>query len=470
MVGPAPALPPGPTSRPFVQLMRWTRDPTGFLGECARRYGDVFTLRFPGYPPIVVLSDPAAVRDVFTGTLEDIRQGLFPPFIRPLWGEHSLFFLEGPEHLRERKLMMPPFHGERMGGLADTIRKIANDAIDRWPIGVEFPIYPQMQRIALDVILRTVFGMTDGARFKELRDLLLQQSAVAKRTFRLGSFLTQLSMLALPAQWLDRLYVFGLDWPVSSYLMPWGHGIRLQLAMDDVLYEEIARARREAGQGRADILSMLVAARDEDGQPMSDRQLRDEMVTLLVAGYETSANSLAWFFHLVLGAPEVLAALKAETAQAGPTGGEYLDAAVKETLRVRPVVPHAARLLATSRRIGAHDLPAGVMLLPSIYLTQRQPGLFEDPERFRPERFLGKRHTPYEYFPFGGGVRRCIGATFATFEMKIVITQILSRVSLRAAPGSRVHVTVRAITLSPSEGMPVMVDAVAPRQESRQAS
>jgi cytochrome P450 len=449
--------------------MRWSRDPTTFLDECARTYGDAFTLRFPGYPPIIVLSDPAAVKDVFTGSLEDIRQGPFPPFIRPLWGDNSLFFLEGHRHLRERKLMMPPFHGERMEALGDIIKRIANDAIDRWRIGVEFPIYQQMQRIALDVILRTVFGMTDGARFVELRDLLLQQSNVAKRTFRPGSFLTQLAMLALPAQLLDRLYVLGLRRPALSHLMPWGRGVRLQIAMDRIIYEEIARARSEADRSRGDILSMLVAARDEDGQPMSDRQLRDEMVTLLVAGYETSANSLAWFFHLVLGAPEILTTLRAEIAQAGPNG-EYLDAAIKETLRVRPVVPHAARLLATSKKIGAHDLPAGVMLLPSIYLTQRRPELFEDPERFRPERFLGRRYTPYEYFPFGGGVRRCIGAAFATFEMKIVLCQILSRVSLRAAPGSHVHVTVRAITFSPSGGMPVIADAVAPRLESSRAS
>jgi len=468
MVSVAPTLPPGPTDRPFFQLLRWSRDPTAFLDACARDYGDAFTLRFPGYPAIVVLSDPAAVKSVFTGSLDDIQQGPFPPFIRPLWGEHSLFFLDGQRHLRERKLMMPPFHGERMAALGDTIRAITQQAIDQWPIGVVFPIYQQMQRIALDVILRTVFGMTDGDRFESLRALLLQQSNVAKRTFRPGSFLTQLSMLALPAPLLDRLYAEGLRRPALTYVMPWGRGVRLQLAMDTILYEEIARARSD-GPSRRDILAMLMAARDEDGQPMSDRQLRDEMVTLLVAGYETAANSLAWFFHLVLDAPEVLATLKDDVERAGPDS-EYLDAAIKETLRVRPVVPHAARTLATPQKIGAHELPAGVMLLPSIYLTQRRPDVFEEPERFQPERFLGKRYTPYEYFPFGGGVRRCIGASFATFEMKIVLSEILSRVSLRAAPGSRVRVTVRAITLSPSEGMPVIADAVAPAPGSNRAS
>jgi cytochrome P450 len=473
MVGSAP-LPPGPADRPFVQLMRWSRDPTTFLDECARTYGDTFTLRFPGYPPIVVLSAPAAVQDVFTGSPDDIRQGPFPPFMRPLMGDHSLFFLDGSRHLRERKLMMPPFHGERMDALGDTIRTITHDAIDRWPIGVEFPIHREMQRIGLDVILRTVFGMTDGARFVELRHLLEQQSHVAKRTIRPGSFLTQLAMLTLPAQLLDRLYVFSGSLPLISHAFPWGRAVRLQAAMDRILYEEIARARREDGRGRRDILSMLVAARDEDGQPMSDQHLRDEMVTLLIAGHETSATALSWFFHLVLKEPVILETLKREIAQATQAGVvplpspgtfEYLDAAIKETLRVRPVVPHAARVLATPQHIGAHDLPAGVMLLPSIYLTQRRPEVFESPETFRPERFVGRRYTPYEYFPFGGGVRRCIGATFATFEMKIVLSQILSRVALRAAPGSHVRVTVRAITLSPSEGMPVIVDGVAPAPE-----
>lgn len=479
MVGSAPPLPPGPTARPFVQLMRWTRDPTAFLDDCARTYGDTFTLRFPGYPAIVVLSAPDAVQDVFTGSPDDIRQGPFPPFMRPLMGDNSLFFLDGRRHLRERKLMMPPFHGERMEALGDTIRTIANDAIDQWPVGIEFPLHREMQRIGLDVILRTVFGMTDGARFVELRHLLEQQSHVARRTFRPGSLFTQIAMLTLPAQWLDRLYVFSGSRPLISHLFPWGRAVRLQAAMDRILYAEIARARREDGQGRRDILSMLVAARDEDGQPMSDRQLRDEMVTLLIAGHETSATALSWFFHLVLDAPGILATLRNEIAEAEQDGTvplpatgtfEYLDAAIKETLRVRPVVPHAARLLATARTIGTHDLPAGVMLLPSIYLTQRRPEIFDDPECFRPERFLGRRYTPYEYFPFGGGVRRCIGASFATFEMKIVLSQILSRVSLRAAPGPRVRVTVRAITFSPSGGMPVIVDAVARGPELSRAS
>jgi cytochrome P450 family 110 len=482
MVGRAPAVPPGPTVRPFVQLMRWGRDPTGFLDDCARTYGDAFTLRFPGYPPIVVLSDPAANKDVFTGSLDEIHQGPFPPFMRPLLGNNSLFFLDGQRHLEERKLIFPPFHGERMAALGETIRTIANDSIDRWPIGTAFPLQQEMQRIALEVILRTVFGMTDGARFVALRRLLEGQSHVAKRTFRPSSLLTLLAMLVIPAQLLDRLYVFSGSRPLGvdiSWLFPWGRGVRLQAAMDEILSAEIARARQEDGTGRKDILSMLVAARDEDGQPMSDRQLRDEMVTLLVAGHETTANALSWFFHLVLGAPESLTTLKAEIAEAEQGGVasltsitalQYLDAAIKETLRVRPIVPHASRLLATAKTIGTRDLPAGVMLLPSIYLTQRRPEIYEDPERFRPERFLGKRYTPYEYFPFGGGVRRCIGMAFATYEMKIILSQILSRVSMRAEPGSRVRVTVRAITLAPSEGMPVIVDAVAPAPESSRAS
>lgn len=404
---------------------------------------------------------------MFTGNVDEVLQGLFPPFVKPLMGEGSLLFLNGQRHLRERKLMMPPFHGERMGALGGAIRDIANAAIDRWPVGEVFPLHREMQGVAIETILKTVYGMEEGARLVSLRILLEEQSNAVKRTSGLRSSLMSLAMLTIPGPTLDRLYLFSLRHPRWAPLFPWARAVRIQNQMDVIFLEEITRAKAEGGT-RPDILSMLVAARDEDGEPMTVQQLRDEMMTLLAAGFETTATALSWFFHFVLGSPECLAKLQAENALASVDGTvplqainqlNYLDAAIKETLRVQAVAPHISRLLVAPKKVGTLDLPAGVMVLGSIYLTQRRPDLFEELTRFRPERFLGHRFTPYEYFPFGGGVRRCIGMTLATFEMKIVISQMLSRLTLRAAPGFTIRPTLRAITLTPSDGMPVIVDA-----------
>jgi cytochrome P450 len=313
-----------------------------------------------------------------------------------------------------------------------------------------------MQSITLDVILRTVFGVSEGP-LARLRALIIEMLALAANPLMLvDTFQVRLGPLT---NWSRLEVVFG--------------------EIDGLLYREIARRRKEGCAGRTDIFSMLVEARYEDGRPMSDVELRDEMMTLLVAGHETTATALAWAIFRVHHTPGVHERLLAElrdVAGRGPIRDvhlprlEYLDAVVKETLRLNPVIPLVGRRLQEPMTIGGVDLPRGVIAVPCVYLTHRRPDVWPEPERFRPERFLGLKPDPYQFFPFGGGVRRCIGAAFATFEMKIVLCQILSRVSLRAAPGSHVHVTVRAITFSPSGGMPVIADAVAPRLESSRAS
>jgi cytochrome P450 len=366
--------------------------------------------------------------------------------LEPLVGRRSLLRLDGAAHHRERRLLMPPFHGERMRLYADVMRAITEHVIDEWPSGRAFPIHPEMQRITLEVILRTVFGLEEGARLTRLRDKLTRMLAFGAANPR----------LAIP--WLQ------VD---LGRLTAWGRLRRLIRDTDAMLYDEFTRRRAEPLDGREDVLSMLLAARDEHGTPMTDGELRDEMVTLLVAGHETSATTLAWVLQRLLQHPDVLARVRAEldtVAGDGPVAPEhvarleYLDATIKETLRLNPIIPAVGRFLTRPIRIGDRDLPAGVVAAPCIYLAHRRPDVWADPERFAPERFLESKPGPYEFFPFGGGIRHCLGAAFATYEMKIVLAEMLRRVELRSSPGYRVRVIRRGITFAPSEGMPVVVE------------
>jgi len=448
------SLPPGPRSPRLVQLLKWVRRPLPFMEACARRYGDCFTLSFPTVPgkplhsrrpTFVVFSHPEAIREIFTGDEDQLRAGAANAFFAHLLGEHSLLLLDGSRHLRERRMMQPPFHGERIQAYAEVIRDIADAAIDGWPIGREFPIHPELRRLTLEVILRTVFGVDEGPGLERLRDLLTALVSVATRPW------TQLLRVDLG--------------PRSS----WGRLMRIRRDVENVVLAEIARRRADGAGGRTDVLSLLLEARDEQGQRMTDREVRDEMFTLLLAGHETTATSLAWALHRVLESPAVLGRIRDELVRVvggGPLAPlhvarlEYLDAVTKETLRLNPILPAVGRHLAAPMRIGGRYLPAGATAAPCIYLAHRRPDSWTDPERFLPERFLGAHPSPYAFFPFGGGGRRCLGAAFALYEMKVVLAEILRRVALRAAPGHRVRVVRQGIALAPSGGMPVVVDAV----------
>ena len=445
-------LPPGPASPRVVQLLRWIHRPLPFLEECARAYGDCFTVAFPTFPgtPVrsrrptfVVFSNPEAIRELFTGDGERLRAGEANAFLEPLLGEHSLLLLDGPRHLRERRLMQPPFQGERMQGYGEVMRDITDAAIESWSVGRPFPIHPAMQRITLEVILRTVFGVDEGPRLTRLRDLLTTLVTVGTKP------------------WIQLLRVDLGPWS------PWGRLMRIAREVDDMLFAEIVRRRAEDAGNRPDVLSMLVDARDEQGRAMTDAELRDEMVTLLVAGHETTATSLAWAVHRLLESPAVLAKARDELDRVVGGGRlepmhvgqlEYLDAVTKETLRLNPILPAVGRHLTAPMRIGGRELPAGVTAAPCIYLAHRRADLWPDPERFLPERFVGLRPSPYAFFPFGGGVRRCLGAAFALYEMKLVLAEVMTRVVLRAAPGYQIRVVRRSVTLAPSEGMPVVVE------------
>ncbi len=391
----------------------------------------------------VVFSNPEAVREVFTGDGELLRSGEANRRGDVVIGPGSLLLLDGERHLRERRLLQPLFHGERMRAYGEVMLAAADRTIDAWPVGRAFPVHPSMQAVTLDVILRTVFGLEDASELEPLRRAL-------------GRLL---QMLVNP----QRL---GLQVDLGP-LTAWGRLKRLLRSVDGMLLAAIARRRRLGGHGRSDVLSLLIEARDETSEPLPDAALRDELITFLLAGHETTATALAWTFHRLLAHPDVLAQVRAELDRVvgrGPVRVEhlvelvFLDATIKETLRLHPIVPFVVRRLAEPMSIGGCDLPAGVVAAPSIYLTQRRADVWPDPLHFDPGRFLGRTPSPYVYFPFGGGVRRCIGMAFALYEMRAVVAATLARVEMRAPTGSAVRLVRRGLTFAPSRGMPVVAD------------
>jgi cytochrome P450 len=444
------ALPDGPTAPKIVQTARLALTPYRFLDECGARFGKAFTLRLAvGGVPIVMFWDPAAIKEIYTADPAEVPTGeAITEVMAPLVGAGSVMVLDGPPHLRERRMMMPPLHGERMHVYARTIRDIADERVARWKPGTRFAIQEEMQAITLEVILRTVFGFPDGEKLDRLRACLLRSLEVLDGPLA--------PTLALPPL---RVELGGLT--------PWGRFVANKRELKAILLEEVEARRGEGPGSRQDILSLLLDARDDAGRPMTDDQLHDEMFTLLMAGHETTATSLAWVFFRILQMPDVLARARAEIGAV--TGGApiepghlsklvYLDAVIQETARLHPVSPFGTRRLMKPRRIGGFDLPAGVNVAPCIYLTHRNADVWPEPLVFDPERFVGKRQNPYEFFPFGGGTRRCVGAAFAMYEMKIVLAHLLPRVSLRIAEGYRMRPLVRTVTVGPSRGVPVVAE------------
>jgi cytochrome P450 family 135 len=430
---PEPSLPPGPDWSIPVSTWRWWRRPLETLEECHRRFGDIFTYRLPYEGTWVFVSDPEAVKQVFTGDPRLLHAGEANLVLLPVLGKHSVLLLDEPDHMAQRKLMLPPFHGQRMKAYGDVMAEIAAAEIDRWPADRPVRMRPRMQAVTLEVILRAVFGVGEGARLTRLRDEL-------RRTLNLlANPRRAIFLVLLGPRRLSRFRLFQ----------------RQIERIDEPLFEEIA-ARRTAPDlaERDDILSLLLQARHEDGRPMSDRELRDELMTLLVAGHETTATALSWAVELLSRHPDALERLESEVDQGGD---EYLDAVIKETLRLRPVIALVLRKLVEPMEIGGRLLPAGVSVAPSIYLMHRDPEIYPEPERFRPERFLERPAGTYTWIPFGGGVRRCLGGAFAEFEMAVVLRELVRRRRLRSAAGSPEHSVRSTITNVPSRGAEVLV-------------
>ncbi|MGA8744379.1 MAG: cytochrome P450 [Solirubrobacterales bacterium] len=438
---PPMTLPPEPKSSPLVQTLRWSFRPLPFLHQCRDRYGENFSVKFLGFQsPMVMISDPAAIKALYTE-----REHGLPPgrnvLLTPIVGSRSLLVLEGADHLAHRKLMLPPFHGERMRSYEPIVEEILDAEIDSWPLGERFAIHPRMQAVTLEVILRVVFGVADGPRLERLRIVL---SRVLEET---ASPLTQLIGLA------SRRFGGG----------PWAKFEGQMRAVDELLYAEIGERRASGGyEEREDILSLMMAARFEDGGEMSDTDLRDQLMTLLLAGHETTATALAWTFDLLLRHAEPLQRLR-DSLDAGEE--DYLRAVIAESLRLRPVVPLAGRRLAKDLEVDGLSLPRGTDVTPAIWLTHTRADIYPEPFAFRPERFLGEAPDTYSWIPFGGGIRRCLGASFAEFEMRIALREILRRCDLHKADPAPERVRRRNVTLSPRTGTPVLLSARRPARE-----
>ncbi len=430
------SFPPGSRLPAVAQAVRYASDPLGFLARLQRSYGDIFTVSFPYFGKVVYVADPALVKAVFTGSPEQFHAGeANATVLEPALGPNSVLTLDDAPHMRQRKLLLPPFHGERIQRYGELIREATLREMESWPVGETFALRPHTQRITLAVIMRAVFGVHDEARLIRFEGLI---DTFAGRV----NAITALPMLRRN---LGR-------WS------PWTRFLRAREALDEFIYEEIAlrRAEVESGEeGHDDVLSLLLGARHDDGSPMSDEELRDELVTVLGAGHETTATALAWAMERLLRTPRVLRRLR-ESLAAGED--EYLDATIKETLRARPVIVDVARKLTAPANIGGYELAAGTFVLPAIAALHYREDLFPDPQEFRPERFVGTKTDTYVWIPFGGGVRRCIGAAFAEYEMRIILRIFLERAELSAPDPKPERVKVRNITLAPGKGTRVSLD------------
>jgi cytochrome P450 len=427
-------MPPGSKTPALLQGLRYLHDPLGFLIRYQRRYGDIFTVRFPYFGRIVYVARPDLVKEVFTGAPAVFHAGeANASVLEPALGPNSVLTLDDEPHMRQRKLLLPPFHGERVRRYGELIVEATRREMERWPVGEPFAMRPHTQRITLAVIMRAVFGVDDEARLVHFGRLI---DDFAKRVGVITAF---------PALRRDL-----------GRLSPWGRFARSRQALDRFIYEELRLRRAEPGhEERDDVMSLLLGARDEDGNPMSDEELRDELVTVLGAGHETTATGLAWAVERLVRNPDALARLR-ESLAAGEE--DYLGATVKETLRSRPVIVDVARKLTAPASVGGYELPAGAFVLPAIAALHHRPDVFPEPEAFRPERFLDGKADNYAWIPFGGGVRRCVGAAFAEYEMRTILREFVERAELAPADPAPERVRVRHITLAPAQGARVVLE------------
>jgi cytochrome P450 family 135 len=423
---------PGPRTPGLVQTLVGVTRPLDARLSLRDRYGSVFRTNDAIAGELIHIADPTLIEQMFKWKPAQYNVSEPRQVMEPVAGASSILLLDGREHMQMRKLMLPPFHGEAIAHYAEVIGQIAERELDTWRQGQTIRTRSVAQRITMEVIIRAVFGIGDPDRIAELQRLLPRMSAPNP-------------LLVLVQKDLG---------PRS----PWGRFVRLRDHVDGLIYEEIERRRGDPDRdSRRDILTLLLSARGEDGRPLADRELRDELITILLAGHETTATSIGWAFERLLRTPAALERLTAEV-QAGESS-DYLDAVIKETLRVRPVVPEVFRATTEPTQLGSYLFEPGTQLAASILLVQSDPELYPpDPHAFRPERFLDGAPEPYTWIPFGGGVRRCLGASFATLEMSVVIRTILSRARLRAPRPAAEKARFRGVTMLPSRGGEAVVE------------
>jgi cytochrome P450 len=418
-------LPPGPKLPRLVQSRLLWHQTIPFLDDNRRRYGPMFTIRALPWGTAVVVHDADLVKQIFTGDPAVFHAGEGNSMLAPVLGERSVLVIDEEEHLQARKRLLPPFHGEAVRRYGDVVERIVTDEVARWPLGRPFALHRRMRAITLEVILEAVIGVSDPIRLRALRETLPAIAEVDMKVMAMWVF--------------SPLRHFG----------PWRRYRQTVTRANELLREEIAQRRHASDlDSREDVLSQLVRAGESD-----DGELRDQIVTLLMAGHETTTTGLAWAMERLLHHPEIL-------AKAKEGDDAYLDAVVKETLRVRPVIPAVLRYLTRPVELGGYVLPAGVTVMPAITLMHADPQIFPEPERFRPERFLdGDEGSTYTWIPFGGGRRRCLGAAFASFEMRVALRTILRDATLRAAEEKDEPVRSHHITLVPARGTRVIREA-----------
>ncbi|MBN3945571.1 MAG: cytochrome P450 [Nostoc sp.] len=449
-------LPNGPQTHPWVQMYHWLTNPLEYIEDCAKRYGDIFTLQLgQNFAPQVFISNPQAIQQIFTTDPKYLDSGEPAGIKSPLLGQQSLLALEGKPHQRQRKLLTPPLHGERMLAYGELIRDITEQVTNQWQVGETFAVLPSMQAISFQVILKTVFGLEDGPRYEKLKELLiaiLNPKIPILRTV----------LLFFPSMRQDL-----------GAWSPWGKYLRLRQQIDQLIYAEISDRKAQPDSSRTDILSLMIAARDEAGEPMTDLELRDELMTLLVAGHETTATSLSWALYWIHYLPQVREKLLQELDKLGEQPDPnaifrlpYLNAVCSETLRLYPVaISGLNRVVKSPLQIGEYKFEPGTLLTPSIYLTHHREDLYPESKQFKPERFLERQFSPYEYLPFGGGNRRCIGMGFALFEMKLVLATVLSHWQMELADSKPVQPVRHAVLFVPAGGVRMVVKGRHPQNQ-----
>src|SRR4051794_16050521 len=424
-------LPPGPPWPSALQVVGWWNRPLAFHESCRRRYGKRYTVRLLGAPPFVMHADPEHVREIFTAPPDALHPGEGAKILEPVVGTYSVILLDEKAHLAQRKLMLPAFHGDKMQRLSDLVAEVTEREVGSWPTGDSIELHPRLQALTLEVILRAVFGMDPGRRFDDLRAALT----------RILDFATQ-PMTLVP--YLQR---------ELGGRSRWGKFVALRKEADDLVYAMIDERRSAGDEDGDDVLAMLLAARHEDGAPMSAQELRDELMTLLVAGHETTASSLGFGMNLLARHPGVVGELRAED-------DDYLNGTIHEILRARPVLPNAApRLVKKGIEVGGWDYDPGACLVANTYLLHHDPEIYPDPYSFRPDRFLAEQPGTYTWIPFGGGRRRCLGASFALLEMRAVLREVLRRYDLAPGVAGPELSRRRSITISPRQGAATVLHA-----------
>ena len=423
-----PVMPPGPRSPAAVQSTAWVYRPIEFMERNRRRHGPHFRARLGPLRNVVFLSDPAYIKSVLTGPRELLHTGDINGIFRPIIGSDSILVLDGQSHMEARRMLLPPFHGRHLTGFRTLMEDVARRHVESWPTGEVFPVLSRMHELSTEVMLRVVLGVNDGERYDRLAHLLPHFLDLAQS----------------PAVFMPALRKRGAR----------GSWERLMSAIEDLdaeLFAEIRSRRAEVQAGaepRGDVLSLLLQARYENGDPMGEKELRDELVTLLVAGHETTSGALALAIDEIVRRPEVMERIRAES---GEEGESYVEAVVREALRIKPVLPIIGRKLTSAARLGAYVLPRGTVLLPSIYLLHREAGIYADPDEFRPERFLEPTAGTHTWLPFGGGVRRCVGARFALLQMAVVLSAVFERLEL-SPEGPPERVRRRSVSVAPAKG------------------